>query len=118
MAANALFFFFGILMASRDARCVLHQGDLPWDFPPGFKDSVLWNGMVVPLLHTTMKGAIWYQGSSSLCCRSATQSFIVALPQVKLLTLEFHACAGERNSRVDGRTCALSHNVVSTQLLR
>merc|ERR1712216_722093 len=28
---------------------------------PG-KDSTLWNGMIAPLLQTTIKGAVWYQG--------------------------------------------------------
>ena len=28
-------------------------------------DSVLWNGMIVPLLNTTVKGAVWYQGEQN-----------------------------------------------------
>eukprot|EP00937_MAST-01D_sp_MAST-1D-sp2_P000996 g996.t1 len=28
-------------------------------------DSVLWNGMIVPLLNTTIKGAVWYQGEQN-----------------------------------------------------
>eukprot|EP00947_MAST-08B_sp_MAST-8B-sp1_P001432 g1432.t1 len=37
----------------------------PWAFPAGFKDSVLWNGKVVPLTRTTITGAIWYQGEAN-----------------------------------------------------
>ena len=40
------------------------RGD-PWDFPANFTDSVLWNGMVVPLLRTTHSGAVWMQGEAN-----------------------------------------------------
>jgi sialate O-acetylesterase len=30
-----------------------------WDWPDNFTDSVLWNGMVVPLLRTVHSGAVW-----------------------------------------------------------
>ena len=44
--------------SSQDAidKC---KGGEPWNWPANFTDSVLWNGMVVPLLRTTIKGAIW-----------------------------------------------------------
>jgi sialate O-acetylesterase len=41
------------------------KGSEPWDWPANFTDSVLWNGKVVPLLKTTIKGAIWYQGEAN-----------------------------------------------------
>ena len=28
------------------------------------KDGAFWNGMIRPLLNTTIKGVIWYQGES------------------------------------------------------
>lgn len=34
-------------------------------FPKGKNDSVLWNGMVVPLLRSTILGAVWYQGEAN-----------------------------------------------------
>ncbi len=41
------------------------KGSEPWDWPANFTDSVLWNGKVVPLLRTTIKGAIW-----CVCCHA------------------------------------------------
>ena len=41
------------------------KGSKPWDWPANFTDSVLWNGKVVPLLRTTIKGAIWMQGEAN-----------------------------------------------------
>lgn len=41
------------------ARC---KGPQPWNYPANFTDSVLWNAMVVGLLRSTVRGAIWYQG--------------------------------------------------------
>ena len=43
-------------------RCV---GSEPWQFPANFTDSVLWNGMVVPLLRTVHSGVVWYQGENN-----------------------------------------------------
>jgi sialate O-acetylesterase len=36
-----------------------------WDWPANFTDSVLWNGMVVPLLRTVHSGAVWMQGEAN-----------------------------------------------------
>eukprot|EP00937_MAST-01D_sp_MAST-1D-sp2_P002621 g2621.t1 len=44
-------------------QCKGH-GD-PWDWDANFTDSVLWNGMVVPLLRTVHSGAIWMQGEAN-----------------------------------------------------
>jgi sialate O-acetylesterase len=35
------------------------KGPDPWNWPANETDSVLWNGMVVPLLQTTIAGAVW-----------------------------------------------------------
>ncbi|KAM3875320.1 sialate O-acetylesterase [Diretmus argenteus] len=35
------------------------------DSPPAWRNSVLWNAMIHPLLNMTLKGAIWYQGESN-----------------------------------------------------
>lgn len=45
----------------------LHQcmGPHSWNWPTNFTDSVLWNGFMVPLLHTVHSGAIWYQGEAN-----------------------------------------------------
>jgi len=32
---------------------------------PSFDDSTLWNAMILPLLRTTISGAIWYQGEAN-----------------------------------------------------
>ena len=34
-------------------------------FPTSLTDSVLWNGMVVPLLRTVHSGAVWMQGENN-----------------------------------------------------
>lgn len=34
-------------------------------FPKGHNDSLLWNGMVVPLLNCSIRGTIWYQGENN-----------------------------------------------------
>ena len=59
--------------SSPDALAKCTGTDHPWEFPPNFTDSVLWNGMVVPLLHTVPKGAIWYQvcSSTTMCVSSS-----------------------------------------------
>lgn len=44
------------------AQCT---GEQSWLFPPGYKDSVHWYGMVVPLLRTVPSGFVWYQGESN-----------------------------------------------------
>jgi sialate O-acetylesterase len=41
------------------------KGSNPWNWPANFTDSVLWNGKVVPLLRTTIKGAVWMQGEAN-----------------------------------------------------
>jgi sialate O-acetylesterase len=41
------------------------KGPEKWNWPANFTDSVLWNGKVVPLLRTTIKGAIWMQGEAN-----------------------------------------------------
>jgi len=40
------------------------MGSDSWQWPVGFKDSVLWNGQVVPLLRTVLSGVAWYQGEN------------------------------------------------------
>lgn len=47
------------------AKCENLPGNPPWEWPAGYKDSVLWNGKVVPLLRSTIKGAIWMQGEAN-----------------------------------------------------
>lgn len=44
------------------AQC---RGSEPWDWPANYTDSVLWNGMVVPLLRTVHSGTVWYQGEAN-----------------------------------------------------
>ena len=48
------------LWSSKDAlrKCLDPNKPIPT------KDSQLWNGMVNPILNTTIKGAIWYQGEA------------------------------------------------------
>ena len=48
----------------RSQACV---GNETWNWPTNFTDSVLWNGMIVPLLRTVHSGAIWYQGENNVC---------------------------------------------------
>jgi hypothetical protein len=36
-----------------------------WHWPIGYHDSVLWNGMIVPLLRTVHSGVAWYQGENN-----------------------------------------------------
>lgn len=46
-------------------KCKNLPGSPKWEWPSNFTDSVLWNGKIVPLLRTTIKGAIWYQGEAN-----------------------------------------------------
>ena len=41
------------------------DGPNTWDWAKGFKDSILWNAMVVPLLSTVHSGVVWYQGENN-----------------------------------------------------
>ena len=51
--------------SSPDALAQCKNLGKPWEWPANFTDSVLWNGMVVPLLRTTIKGAVWMQGEAN-----------------------------------------------------
>jgi len=51
--------------SSPDAPNTCKNLNKPWERPVDFKDSVLWNGKVVPLLRNTIKGAIWMQGEAT-----------------------------------------------------
>merc|ERR1711907_34376 len=35
------------------------------NWPPGFKDSALWNSFIVPILRTVHTGVTWYQGEAN-----------------------------------------------------
>jgi hypothetical protein len=56
------------------------KGSEPWDWPANFTDSVLWNGKVVPLLKTTIKGAIWWVAALDLTLTSQVSNSSHWLP--------------------------------------
>ena len=64
---------------------------------PSFDDSTLWNAMIVPLLRTTITGAIWYQGEGNHEHPKRYECFFPAM--VEDWRAQWHA-------RSDGQTSA------------